>query len=449
MAQETGLLLRWLKAPGEMVNKGEPLMEIETDKAAVEVESPASGRLANVTAQPGDEIPVGQVIAVILAPEETMAQPSQLSLVQDDVLSPSDHLAALGDGDSPWPAPVASPVAARMAAEHQIDLNQISSDGRRIQKADVLAYLEAQADGGQRTAVSGRLPASPKARRLAAEQGLDLAAMAGSGPDGAVLAADVAEAQRRRSEETRRQKDEEAKLKEIPTFQPANLPTLQTLTMSKLERIAAQRLTQSWTTVPHFYLVREANVSQFILWREKAQQQTGQKITYTDLLVKVVAVALRQHPRLNAGWQEGSVVLNQAVNIGLAVAVDQGLVVPVIQQADTLPLSLLSARRQELAAKAQAGMLSLADLSSGTFTISNLGMYGVDAFNAIINLPQVAILAVSRIADRVTPVNGQPAVQPMLTLTLSCDHRVVDGARGAQFLQTLVSYIEEPLRLLD
>ncbi|MBC7811117.1 MAG: 2-oxo acid dehydrogenase subunit E2, partial [Burkholderiales bacterium] len=180
-----------------------------------------------------------------------------------------------------------------------------------------------------------------------------------------------------------------------------------------------------------------------------ARSRSAEKITYTDLLVKVTASALRQHPRLNASWNKDSITLNHDINIGLAVAVEDGLVVPVIHHADTLGLSKLAARRGELVSKAQAGKLSLNDLRGGTFTISNLGMYGVDSFNAIVNPPQVAILAVSRIADRVVPLNGQPAVQPMLTLSLSCDHRVVDGARGAQFLQTLADLIENPMQLLD
>lgn len=445
MAQETGTLLQWLKAPGDMVTKGEPLMEVETDKAAVEVEAPASGILAEVTAQPGDEIPVGQVIARILTAEEAALEtPSPLL----------DSRLPLKEGGS-----IASPVAARMAAEHNLDLSQINTDGNRIQKADVLAYLETKTNGGQPMAVGGRLPASPKARRLAAEQGLDLAAIAGSGPEGAVLAADVAAAKQQR------EAGEEVSLKESPALQPSDLPSsepkapygqpstpaaaLQTLTMSKLWRIAADRLTQSWTTIPHFYLIREVNTSQLIAWREKVRLRAAEKITYTDLLVKIVAAALRQHPRLNAMWQEGNIVLNGEVNVGLAVAVEEGLVVPVIHQADQLGLNELGARRKELVARAQAGKLSLTDISGGTFTISNLGMYGVDAFNAIINPPQAAILAVSRMADRVVPVNGQPAVQPMMTLSLSCDHRVVDGARGAQFLQTIAELIEEPMRLLD
>jgi pyruvate dehydrogenase E2 component (dihydrolipoamide acetyltransferase) len=211
----------------------------------------------------------------------------------------------------------------------------------------------------------------------------------------------------------------------------------------------AERISQAWTTIPHFYLLREVHASRFVAWYDEARTRVHEKITYTDLLVKLTAVALRQHSRLNASWLKDTIVLNPQVNIGLAVAVEDGLVVPVIHQADTLGLSQLAARRMELVAKAQTGKLTLDDLSGGTFTISNLGMYGVDAFNAIVNPPQAAILAVGRIAERVVALNGQPAVQPMMTLSLSCDHRVVDGARGAQFLQTLANLIEDPMRLLD
>jgi pyruvate dehydrogenase E2 component (dihydrolipoamide acetyltransferase) len=214
-------------------------------------------------------------------------------------------------------------------------------------------------------------------------------------------------------------------------------------------QVMVQRLTESWTTVPHFYLAAEANATGLIQWRERALQRATEKLTFTDLLVKLVAMALRKHPRLNARWENNAIVLNEAVNIGLAVAVEEGLLVPVIHEADRLGLNEIAARRKEIVAKAQSGKLPLDDMSGGTFTISNLGMYGVDAFNAIVNPPQAAILALGRIADRVVPLNSQPAVQPMLTMTLSCDHRAVDGARGAEFLQTLVELVEDPLRLLD
>jgi pyruvate dehydrogenase E2 component (dihydrolipoamide acetyltransferase) len=211
----------------------------------------------------------------------------------------------------------------------------------------------------------------------------------------------------------------------------------------------AERITQSWTSAPHFYLLREVNASRLIAWRSLSKEHTAKRITYTDLLVKVVAAALRQHPQANAAWNQGKIILNDEINIGLAVAVEAGLIVPVIHQADQLSLSQIADRRDQLVALAQDGRLGLEDLQGGTFTISNLGMYGVDIFNAVLNPPQAAILAVGRIIERVVPTNGQPAIQPMMMLSVSYDHRVIDGARGAQFLETLANLIEEPLILLD
>jgi pyruvate dehydrogenase E2 component (dihydrolipoamide acetyltransferase) len=213
-------------------------------------------------------------------------------------------------------------------------------------------------------------------------------------------------------------------------------------------RIMAERMTASWTTAPHFYLVREVNVSRLVSWLDRARKQTGARVTYTDLLVKLVAAALSRHPRANASWKDGGIVQNAEINIGLAVAIDDGLVVPVLHRADTLGLAELATRREDLVARAQAGKLRPPDIQGGGFTISNLGMFGVDAFSAIVNPPQAAILAVGRIADRVVALNGQAAVQPTMVLTLSCDHRALDGARGAQFLGTLADLIEEPLALL-
>ena len=208
-------------------------------------------------------------------------------------------------------------------------------------------------------------------------------------------------------------------------------------------------MTRSWTTTPHFYLVREVNDSRLAVWRERAGKQTGARITYTDLLVKLLAAAIAQHPRVNVSWKDGVIVPNADISIGLAVAIEEGLVVPVLSRADTLSLAEIAARREDLVARAQSGKLRPADIQGGGFTMSNLGMYGVDAFNAIVNPPQAAILAVGRIADRVMAVNGQAAVQPTMVLTLSCDHRAVDGARGGRFLATLAELIEEPLALLS
>jgi pyruvate dehydrogenase E2 component (dihydrolipoamide acetyltransferase) len=426
MAQETGILLQWLKAEGDDVTQGESLMEIETDKAAVEVEAPASGILSNVTAAPGDEVPVGQVIALILAPgEEAPAAKSPAATATD--ASPTNS----------EPKVLVSPLAARIAGDHNVDLAQVAAGGSRIQKEDVLAHLAVRQEG--ESADGYRLtPASPKARRLAGENNLDVISIDGSGPNGAVLAADVLAAAKAQTTQPA-----------IPT--PAMpVPTdASELPISRMWQVMAQRLTQSWTSVPHFYLAREANAGQLLAWRMAVMQRVAEKVTFTDLLVKLVALAIRRNPRLNASWHNGSIVQNPVINIGLAVAVDDGLLVPVIPNADQLSLSDIAARRKALVKGAQTGKLSPAQMSGGTFTISNLGMFGIDAFNAIVNPPEAAILALGRIAERVVPINGQPAVQPMMSLTLSCDHRVVDGARGAQFIQTLVNFIEDPLAVLD
>jgi pyruvate dehydrogenase E2 component (dihydrolipoamide acetyltransferase) len=415
MAQETGTLIQWLKKSGDTVTKGEPLMEIETDKATVEIEAPASGTLASITAQAGDVIPVGQRIALILAPGESESSTTPPSTPQP-VSVPSTS--AMPQTFS------ATPVAARLAAEHNLDITKIKTNGGQVRKEDVLAYIQER--GKKKDVLPSRILASPKAKRLAKENNIDLSTIKGTGPDGAILVANL-----------------QSLILQSSSLTNSQLPT------SKMWRVMADRLTQAWTTIPHFYLMREVNASRLVTWREKAQKNTTEKITFTDLLVKLTAVALRKYPRLNASWINENIVLNQDINIGLAVAVDDGLLVPVIHHADEMNLTQLASSRSGIVSRAKSNKLTLDDLSGGTFTLSNLGMYGVDAFNAIVNPPQAAILAVSRIADRVVPVNGQPAVQPMMTLSLSCDHRVVDGARGAEFLQALADLIEEPLQLLN
>jgi pyruvate dehydrogenase E2 component (dihydrolipoamide acetyltransferase) len=348
MAQETGKVLRWLKAEGEAVAKGEPLLEIETDKVTVEIEAPAAGTLAGICAAEGDDVPVGQVIALVVA-----------------------------DGE------VFTPVAAAAAVE---------APPRR------------------------RPLASPKARRLAAAAGFDVDTLTGSGPNGAVLASDVPAA----------------------THAP-----------STVWRVMAARTTDSWQSVPHFYLRREVDASRLQSWREVARTQKGQeRVTITDLLVKLAAATLVRHPGVNATWDGVGPQLIERVNVGIAVAVDDGLVVPVVHDANRLTLAELAERRAALIEAAHAGRLRPEDISSGTFTVSNLGMYGVDGFDAIVNAPQAAILAVGRIVERVVPRDGEAAVRPMLQLSVSFDHRVVDGARGAQFLETLASLVEEPAGLV-
>jgi pyruvate dehydrogenase E2 component (dihydrolipoamide acetyltransferase) len=440
LAQETGKVLRWMKAPGDPVRKGEPIVEIETDKVTVEIEAPASGILSNVTAREGDVIPVGQTIALI-------AEAREAPLTRPSPHRGEGETAKPGLGREPGEGEgiiKASPLARRIAEEHGVDLAHIKTASGKIEKADVLAFVESRKAAVPGNGGAGRLvAASPKARRLAAERGIDLGALRGSGPGGAVLTVDVP-----------------------LTTQPLTLPSPQRgegiepprrgesvgapqrESVGTVWRIMAERMTASWTTAPHFYLVREVNVARLRSWLETARKRTGARITYTDLLVKLVAATLARHPRVNVSWKDGVLERHAEINIGLAVALPDGLVVPVIARADTLGLGDIAARREDLVSRAQAGKLRPADIQGGVFTISNLGMYGVDAFSAIVNPPQAAILAVGRIADRVVAVDGQPAVQPTMVLTLSCDHRALDGARGAQFLGALADLIEEPLALL-
>jgi len=435
LAQETGKIIHWLKRPGDPVQKGEPVVEIETDKVTVELEAPASGVLRDVSAREGDVVPVGRTIAVVFAAGEAgaAAAASPVMPAANAATTGAVPVAPVAAGGPPAGVK-ASPLARKLAEQHGVDLTRVRTASGRIEKADVLAFVESQ-KGAARDGAGARLRvASPKARRLAVERGVDIGALRGSGPGGAVLALDVPAA--------------------VPP--PAAMPAMPSAARvgapgaggSTVWRIMAERMTTSWTTAPHFYLVREVNVSRLVSWLDTARKQTGAHITYSDLLVKLVAAAMARHPRVNVSWRDGAIVQHPEINIGLAVALDDGLVVPVIHRADTLRLPELAARREDVVGRAQSGKLRPADIQGGTFTISNLGMYGVDAFNAIVNPPQAAILAVGRIAERVVALNGQPAVQPMMVLTLSCDHRALDGARGAQFLGALADLIEEPLALL-
>jgi len=436
MTQESGRLVMWLKHEGESVAKGEPLMEIETDKVTIEIEAPATGILGGVLVKENDVVPVGQTIAWILAPGEKAPTSSPLDSHSGRA---STIVTAQGEGKSKIPEALSnialevSPLARKIANEHGIDLALVKPNGKRIEKSDVLAYINAARQAApQPASISSSeclTPASPKARRLASERGIDLRTIHGTGPKGAVLTADVP-------------------LEAVVVASKINLET-----PSTVWRVMAERMTASWTTVPHFYLIRDVDTGNLIEWRTRVvsmvEKRSGIKPTYTDLLVKLIGFTLREHPRVNAAWGNGNIQYNKDINVGIAVAIEDGLIVPVIHHADSASIGEIAAQRKDLVERAQNRKLRPADISDGTFTLSNLGMYNVDVFNAIVNTPQAAILAVGRIAARVVPVNGQPAVRSMMTVSLSCDHRVVDGARAAQFLDDLANLIEEPLGMLS
>jgi pyruvate dehydrogenase E2 component (dihydrolipoamide acetyltransferase) len=386
MAQETGKLIAWRKKDGDRVTKGEPLLEIETDKAVMEVEAPADGILAGITGVVGADIPVGQTIAWIVAPGENPPAGESAAAVPD----------ARGKTES-HPAPVAVSAPEPHAAQ-----------ATRI---------------------------SPKARRLAKELGVDIAIVRGSGPGGEILASDV-QAAGAAGASTSATRVKTSRL-EVP---------------STLGRLMAERTTQSWTTVPHFFVTREIDASALNAYRERVAAEIERthkiRITHTDLLVALVARVLLKHPRLNASWTAEGIRIHDHVNMGVAIAVNDGVVAAVIPNAHTASLAEIATQRRDVADRARAGKLRPADIADATFTISNLGMYKVDQFTAIITPPQSAILAVGAIADRVVVVEGKPAVRPMMTLTLSCDHRAADGAKAAMFLNDLMEAVRDPQKWL-
>ncbi len=377
-AQETGILIEWFKEEGDLIEKGEPLMEVETDKANVEVEATTTGILANITVNLGDEIPVGKVIALILA-----------------------------DGES----------APESKKEYSSSETKVSEEDTAQLQTTISNPLDPSANLS-----TNKIVASPKVRQYAKKEGIDLSFIMGSGPNGVILMEDVLVSQ----------SSTETEENDIPT--------------SKGWRLMADRLTESWSSAPHFNLVRHLDVSNLVTYKKQVQEKNSNRLTYTDLLIKLVSITLKEHPRINASWIDNKIVKNSEINVGLAVDFDGGLIVPVIHKTDELSLGEITNRRKDLITRTQAGKLRSGDLDRGTFTISNLGMFDVDSFNAIINPPQAAILAVGRIVDKVVPVDGLPEVRPILTLNLSFDHRVVDGVRGAEFLKTLSNLIENPLQ---
>ena len=377
-AQETGILIEWFKEEGDLIEKGEPLMEVETDKANVEVEATTTGILANITVNLGDEIPVGKVIALILADGESVTESKK---------------------------------------EYSSSETKVSEEDTAQLQTTISNPLDPSAN-----LPTNKIVASPKVRQYAKKEGIDLSFIKGSGPNGVILMEDVLV----------NQSSTETEENDIPT--------------SKGWRLMADRLTESWSSAPHFNLVRHLDVSNLVTYKKQVQEKNSNRLTYTDLLIKLVSITLKEHPRINASWIDNKIVKNSEINVGLAVDFDGGLIVPVIHKTDELSLGEITNQRKDLITRTQAGKLRSGDLDRGTFTISNLGMFDVDSFNAIINPPQAAILAVGRIVDKVVPVDGLPAVRPILTLNLSFDHRVVDGVRGAKFLKTLSNLIENPLQ---
>jgi pyruvate dehydrogenase E2 component (dihydrolipoamide acetyltransferase) len=388
---EAGTIVKWLKAEGDAVEKGEPLYELDTDKVTQEVEADASGVLLKIAVQEG-EVEVGRTIAIIGKEGEEVA------------LKEEAAREASQSAEKPSPAPAREEERERGAA--------------------------ASTNGAPQPAAGGRIKASPLARRIARERGIELSSLTGTGPDGRIVAEDV----------------ERAAAAAPAPAAPAAVPRgeIESRPLSNVRRTIARRLTQAWT-VPVFQLTISVDMtSANRLLAKLREANTDVRITATDVLTRLSAAALMRHRDMNARFTDDAIEIFPSADVGIAVAAPQGLVVPVIRNADRLTIREIAQARADLVGRARDNKLRTEDLEGGTFTISNLGMFGVEQFIAVLNPPQAAILAVGATEDRVVAVDGRPAVRPMMTVTLTCDHRAVDGATGAEFLRTLKASLEEP-----
>lgn len=431
MDQEKATIITWSKKEGDFIKFDETVLTVETEKVAIDVPAPATGTLARILFKDGDVVPVTKVIAYILKEGETLADLPSMA----DVPSPLPKPAA-----APVPQTVnaasaasilATPVALRMAKEEGVDLSKVSATGERITREDVERFLASKKPVGRVT-----VAATPAARRVARESGIALETVAGSGPRGRVQSADVSEM---------------AKPIPAPVIHEREA---EVIPLTGIRRTIAERMQQSFQESPHIALTVDVDMTEAENVRKRFNAQAeklGQpRVTLTALIIKVVAWALVRNPYLNASFNGDSISLWKDVNIGVATAAPQGLIVPVLKSADKLGVSEINLRLTELTDRARDNKLKLEDVHGGTFTISNLGMFGIRQFRAVINPPESAILAVGSIVrtPMVVDENDRIEVRPVLSLTLSADHRVIDGIVAARFLSDLVTGLESPSMLL-
>jgi len=422
---EEGTITKWLKQEGDKVEKGEPLLEVMTDKVNMEVESPASGVLRKIIAQADQTVPVMDVIAVIGTADEPIDDLLAAKELPPEVLVTSSQPDVEAPASSPSKSFI-SPRARRLAHEHSINIEMLAGrgtgpDGRIVEK-DVRAYI----------AEAAKVKASPLAARVAADKGIDLREIVGSGPHGKITREDVLQAG--------------APAPSFPTIEGKVIP------FTGMRKMVADNVAKSAQTAVHVTLTAEVDMTEAVKMRqqilEEFERKYGARPTFTDLIVKAAARAILDHPIISASLQGNEIRIAGEVNIGVAVALDGGLIVPVVRNADRKALPEISTELKGLVEKARAGNLAADEISGGTFTVTNLGAYGVDAFNPVITPGQSAILGVCRIAEKPVIVEGRVTVRSMMNLCLSFDHRVVDGAPAAQFLQSVKALLESPYQLL-
>lgn len=432
---EEGQLSRWLKQEGDKVAMGEPLAEIDTDKATMEMQALGSGVLRKILIQEGESAPLGQLIAVIGEPDEDIsALLSQAASAQpsaDNKAAPAQNTEDGGGESAQAPATPEAETASDTAPS-----SGNGAGGAAAQPAEDKAQ-----DGG-------RLVVSPLAARMAAEAGINLRTLSGSGPGGRIIKRDIEEAMKAAPSQARPAEARgQQQSTQFPEIQGAS--AYRDEPMSEMRRVIARRLVTSIGPIPHFFLTTEIEMDRAAEARRQINEANPDlKISLNDLIIKVAALSLIQHPQVNASFQEKTVRFYESADIGVAVAIEDGLITPIVRSADKKGVGQIAAEVRELAERARARKLRPEEYTGATFSVSNLGMFGIDEFTAVINPPEAAILAVGAMTPKPVVRDGEIVVRQLMRVTMSCDHRVIDGATGARFLQTFKQMLENPLMMI-
>ena len=438
MSQETGQIVSWYKKEGDAVKKGEAIFSVETDKVTMDVESPGEGILAGITAKEGESVPVTTVIAYLLGQGESLPAGGAVAAAPQ----PESEKAPSGAAESK-PGVVslgaATPVAQRMAVANDLDLSAVQGTGpnQTITKADVEAAI------AQRSEADGKVRATPAARRIAREEGVDLDHVAGSGPRGRVHEDDVQKFVSSAPQTT---------LQAQPATAVAASSDYEVVPLKGMRRTIADRMVASYQSAPHIMFTMSIDVSSLESLRKRMNDQAARrgedKISMTALLTRAVAWTLLRHPRLNSTLNGEEIRQYKTANIGIAVALDNGLIVPVVRNVENKGVAQIASEINDLAKRARDNRLTPAEVSGGTFTISNLGPFGIEQFTAILNAGQAGILAIGAVNKEVVVIDDEMVIRPIMRMTLSADHRTVDGAVAAQFMADLRSAMENPDLLL-
>ena len=434
---EEGQIARWLKKEGDKVAMGEPLAEIDTDKATMEMQALAEGVLRKIIIGEGESAPLGQPIAIIGSADEDISS----LLAEAPAAAPAQQESAPKPQPEPAPAPAAQPAppqAAAAAAARSANTSAGNANGRQSASAPV------------GNAPSGRMIVSPLAARMAAESGLDLRSVQGSGPGGRIIKKDIEAALSQPKAAPSAQKYPRAV--EPAQFQPAEVAAASAYRdepATQIRQTIAKRLVTSLGPVPHFFLTTDIEMDRAAEMRRGINAlDPDLKISINDIIIKVTAAALIQHPEVNASFQEKFIRYYEHADIGVAVAIEDGLITPVVRAADQKSLSQIAAEVRELAERARSKRLKPEEYTGATFSISNLGMFGIDEFTAVINPPEGAILAIGAMTAKPVVRDNEIVIRQIMRVTMSCDHRVIDGATGAKFLQTFKKILENPLYLV-